>query len=345
MILDDYFTNNIIKDLSSNIYLDKYDTTFSSFNISIIKYNLYGGEYVCIIRFHSYKDNNFNISINQCLILDKDFNIIKKKFYYEDFPKSDKIIGLEDVRLILYNNKLFYTGNKKIGELNHSNTPSGTNTRIGCQISEFVFDSDKLLDNTFITPTFIEQPDTDKNWAFFTMNDEPYFIYSWFPIRITQLNGNKLDLFKEVNVPEEFKDLRGSTNGVIINDEIWFLVHIKKTQILYYHLFVIFDLNMNVLRYSNEFQFKKSNIEFCLSMIKVDDDLIISYNYENKYVYLKKYNINKLNNLLEWTYPNANIKLLKEKFSNNSNFNINILLIIFLLILLFPFAMRIRKLS
>jgi len=84
-------------------------------------------------------------------------------------------------------------------------------------------------------------------------------------------------------MPTLFSNIRGSTNGYeyITPDgkkEIWFIVHITHIDSIrwYQHQFVIFDDDMNLLRYSPVFKFE-SNIEFCLGLIINHDKIICCY--------------------------------------------------------------------
>jgi hypothetical protein len=69
---------------------------------------------------------------------------------------------------------------------------------------------------------------------------------------------------------------------------------------------------MNLIKYSNSFKFKSNihHIEYCLSMINIDNDLLLSYQYDDNSCFLKKYNIDKLNKVLEWKYPDIKLNQL-----------------------------------
>ena len=87
-------------------------------------------------------------------------------------------------------------------------------------------------------------------------------------------------------MPEYFKDVRGSTNGVEYNNEIWFICHIVDygTPRIYYHLFTVFDKNtMELIKWSKLFKFDDDKIEYTLGLIVDDSRIIISYSkWDNK---------------------------------------------------------------
>jgi hypothetical protein len=331
MILDDIIKPIIIKDFTSTLYSEEYNVLSASCNFSIIENSTYGGKYIVILRYYG-RTPELRVTINKGIILDKNFNIIKTKIYKTN--NNDYIAGIEDVRLINYNNNLYISGNKIIEVLDHNNIV-GFPGRIGVQISKFDFNKETLEDNIYITPTFIKKQEMEKNWVYFIMNNNTYFIYKWFPLTITELNNNKLEIYKKIDMPIAFKNIRGSTNGVIINNEIWFLVHEKIKD--YYHKFVVFDLNMNLIKYSNQFKFIDKPIEFVLSMIKYNDSLLLSYSHTDNHCYLKQYSYDELNNKLEWSV------IKQENFTNNNNNNIIIIIVIAIaLVLIFNYTKFIK---
>jgi hypothetical protein len=94
----------------------------------------------------------------------------------------------------------------------------------------------------------------------------------------------------EIETPNFFKWLRGSTNGVIIGDEIWFLTHLVsyEDRRFYYHCMVVLDSKtMKLKKYSNLFTFEKSPVEYTLGMVFIDETLLIGYSImdrETKYI-------------------------------------------------------------
>ena len=85
--------------------------------------------------------------------------------------------------------------------------------------------------------------------------------------------------------------------------EIWFVVHLVSYEQPrhYYHMTVVFDESMNLLRYSAPFKFEGEPIEYCLSLIVDDEKVIINYStwdrttrigiYDKRYIdSITKYN-------------------------------------------------------
>ena len=101
-------------------------------------------------------------------------------------------------------------------------------------------------------------------------------------MKTDDLQTNSVRIIKTVDTPPIFKDIRGSTNGVVIDDEIWFIAHIVsyETKRQYYHLFVVLDKNtMTIKRYSRLCTFSANKVEYTLGFDYVTDkkQFIVGY--------------------------------------------------------------------
>ena len=127
-------------------------------------------------------------------------------------------------------------------------------------------------------------------------------IYSWFPLKICKVNKitYNLELVEERIMPSIFKNARGSSCGSTYkdkfgNDEVWFVVHLVSYEKprYYYHMLAVFDINMNLLRYSAPFKFEGDCIEYCIGLLVEDERVIIPYSTMDRTskvaVYSKKY--------------------------------------------------------
>jgi len=77
-----------------------------------------------------------------------------------------------------------------------------------------------------------------------------------------------------------FKEIRGSTNGVEIGNEIWFLTHLVsyEDRRYYYHKMIVLDKETyKVKRYTPLFTFTGSKVEYSLGFVEMDDSLLIGY--------------------------------------------------------------------
>ena len=152
----------------------------------------------------------------------------------------------------------------------------------------FVDFDTKSMNSKFLS--FDKQNKIEKNWVLFNYDNELYHIYGWSPLLILKLKTDesieneesiiRLSEVKRIAMPVIFNEIRGSTNGTIILDEIWFICHIvsHEEKRHYYHMMVVLYLNtLELKKYSNLFTFNKINIEFCLGLDFYDNNFYITY--------------------------------------------------------------------
>jgi len=148
----------------------------------------------------------------------------------------------------------------------------------------------------------------EKNWVLFnTVSERVKVIYKWYPLTIGEymLDENDKTTFfttNTIDTPVICKLMRGSTNGVTINNEIWFITHYVSHESLryYYHMFVVLDIEtFKMKRYSIPFTFEKNRIEYTLGFVfnEKTNNFIIGYSTMDRttnYMEIAKENIDKL---------------------------------------------------
>jgi hypothetical protein len=287
-----------------------FNTEFNSGSFSIIPY-LKG--YLINLRCINYKKtnseflintfNNYNcITINKFIKLDLNFNkidenkliipnllsiLIKKK----NNNNIKRILGIEDMRMFVYNNKIKIIGSSEL------------NNNLYIISGDYDYLNNKLLNINYIKPTFNYQS-VEKNWVYFINKNKLEIIYKWYPLQICNLNINKKKFIKDLNLIKEipmcsfFKNARGSTCGVYYNNEIWFICHFNLNG-SYSHFFVVFNIDMIPIRYSNVFYFEISKIQFCIGLyIMNNGTFLIPYSINDVESKLGIYNISTINNMI-----------------------------------------------
>lgn len=278
---------------------------FTSGNFCIIKSPNFENEYLlnfrCINYFFSNSKNNTIISINKIIRVTKNYEIIdenkilipdllKKDMLHTKYNSNDKIIGIEDMKIFNFKDKIKIIGS----QMNNL-------SNLGMVWGDYNYETNQIENLNHIQNTFNFQS-VEKNWIYFVDNDELKVIYKWFPLQICRItDSNKLILEKELRMPPYFIGIRGSTCGFKYNDEIWFITHFHNINFKgrYYHNFVVFDSQMNLKKFSKHFRFEGDTIEFCLGFIISDDKFIISYSTNDTISKLGIYNKSTIDNL-QW---------------------------------------------
>jgi len=122
-----------------------------------------------------------------------------------------------------------------------------------------------------------------KNWTLFNEGSKMYALYSHHPLTILEIdteNGN-YKVIKEQYSEYNLRDVRGSANPIrITSDKSWLvLVHevIHKNTRKYYHRFLRYSDNWELLDVSEPFYFKELFVEFSLSIMYDNNDIMILY--------------------------------------------------------------------
>jgi len=237
------------------------------------------------------------ISINSRFTVDMDFNKISDEiFLEEEYPLDWRpCIGLEDIRIFKYNDTYYYIATYFDNKRNV--------TSVSSNIYE-IMDTYKLKRN-IILPTMYDLNIklVEKNWSFVKYKNELCVVYKWFPMQIGMIDytTNLLNIIEQMNAPEYFKEARGSTCGYTTKNEIWFVLHkaqhSDKYQFNYQHFFAVFDLDMNLLRYSELFKFGDCKVEFCTGLIVKDDTVILSYSLMDTQSFVSEYTLDDINKI------------------------------------------------
>jgi mannosyltransferase OCH1-like enzyme len=301
------YTKQIIKNIMGKEIL------FYSGTPTIIE--LLNNKYLINIRWINYSYNNDGskknipqqwISLNSRFMVDLSFNKINEEiFLEEDFEKEKYFdeIGLEDIRIFNYLEKYYYIATY----FDHKRQI------ISVSSNEYnICDLSYNLNKTIILPQMynlskIKQ--SEKNWSFVNYKNELCIIYKWFPLQIGKINyeTNEMNIIEiKYNIPDYFNNARGNTCGYEYNNEIWFVLHKAqqydniKTKYNYQHFFAVFDLEMNIIRYSELFKFGDCTVEFCIGLIVKNDNIILSYSLLDTECIIAEYDINYINKKIKW---------------------------------------------
>lgn len=228
-------------------------------------------------------------TVNYICELDPDTLSITK-YTKTDTSKLDvkplwEFIGLEDARLVRWNNKLYQSGVRR------DTTTNGVGRM---ELSE-------IVDNVEVSRARIEPPKEtycEKNWM--PVLDLPYHYVKWTnPTEVVKVNldTNKAETVhmvnQQINVP---RDLRGGSQVVRYKDYYVALTHEvdlwkdrrDRKDAQYYHRFIVWDLNWNIKYYSQEFKFMTARIEFSCGLAIQDGQMIIPFGFQDTTAFILK---------------------------------------------------------
>lgn len=271
LIFDEIFIyDDIIFYSSSSCLININNTNNYLMNVRYVNYS--------IDKTGKYINNEQNIiSLNKCFLLDEKFNILNTYIFNIDIKNNDNLyIGIEDIKIYNSNQKLLFIGT----EFNKNKN------NLGISYGEYNYLNNKIISHQLILNNNNKLNICEKNWIFTKYKNKTHVIYKWFPLTICEFNCDEINIIEEKKMPLFFSNIRGSTCGFNheVNQELWFITHLVSHEIPrhYYHCIIVLDYNLNLLRYSAPFKFENEAIEYCLSILVNNNQLIINYSTWDK---------------------------------------------------------------
>jgi hypothetical protein len=203
-----------------------------------------------------------------------------KEFVMPYDERLDNIyVGLEDVRI-------YSSGS---GVLSYNANRGLAPHKIAIELGSVDYTRASLIESAVVDA----EKDVEKNWV--KIPDQSTIVYGWCPLSIGFIENHRFIETHQYETPNFFRHLRGSTNGVRMGDEIWFICHIVsyEDRRYYYHLVVVLDsVDFKVKRYTKLFTFEKEKVEYTLGFVEYDEDsVLIGYSVmdrETKYMVVRK---------------------------------------------------------
>ena len=302
----DYYMYRIL-DIGEKIELnqEKYND-FIPTSTSLLKYN---NEIIANVRYVNYRiqeDGSYLMSENNILSRDNKVRtmnallkldnklepntnlVFMKEILDTKLSKDTNILGLEDVRLFILDNKVKCIATSR---------EFSTNTTNSMVIADY-----NLEKYTIENGNIIESPnpnDCEKNWINIIGNQ---IIYKWFPLQIGEIKNNKLELSSTQSTqetPNFFKNVRGSSNVVEYNNEYWMVVHGVKYSAprKYYHMIVVLSKEYKLMKYTVPFYFDTYKIEYCLGLLIEDNTIYMSASRNDAHPIIVKVNVKNIDKL------------------------------------------------
>ena len=305
MIIDSEYTNGLgitngsIYPMGDKIYVKIRHVEYCLYVSEKVKYPHPWGP---IVYLHP--EDDWKLRTNNYLgVLTDDHQDFK---YYSkvDTSKNDveslwDFVGLEDARIVYWDDKMFLTGVRR------DTTKNGVGRM---ELVEVVEENKqfKEISRQRIPIPGEEIPDTgdsycEKNWM--PVVDQPYTWVKWCnPVEVVRYNP-ETKLTEQIyhggdekTLPINF-DFRGGSQVIPYKDgqrfAITHLTNLYKSETgrkncTYRHRFIVFDDDWNVVRYSDEFDFIDGVIEFSCGMCLHEGKYMIPFGYQDNTSFLLK---------------------------------------------------------
>ncbi len=263
------------------------------FNISTPSLCLHKGVMVINRRHVNYYIDEAGKYVNREHIVTKNkISYMDSKFELEyDREIDGRYVGLEDIRLFEHAGETHFTANRGLND---------GSMRVEYGTVDY---AKKAVRSSLLTKTD-GCSNIEKNWVLYAgVDDRVLVVYNWWPaLTVYEIgHANMLMNKREHKVPRFFEFLRGSTNGIRVGNETWFIAHAVsyEDRRYYYHILVAIDSKTNeVTRWSRFFTLEGQKVEYVLGFIRLNEnDFMIGYSTMDKTCCIKNISKNNLEKL------------------------------------------------
>ena len=240
-----------------------------------------------------HQENDQRLVTNNILCrLDGGFNIVEQNIIDTSFLDETPLwefVGLEDGRLVEWGGKLYLSGVRR------DTTTNGVGRM---ELSELVRKGGKAMEMSRLR---IPAPPPDssyceKNWMP-VLDKECTYIKWTNPTEVVEFNpedGTCKTIFMGEHKPFNTRDLRGGSQVIPLDGNYIALVHeaclykseAGRKNADYKHRFVVWNRNFELLEVSEAFKFMGAKIEFCCGMAEYQDNLLITFGFQDNAAYL-----------------------------------------------------------
>ena len=202
-----------------------------------------------------------------------------------------EFVGLEDVRIVRWENKLYAIGVRR------DTTRNGVGRMEFSQLEYTDVGLEEVKRHRIAAPP-PDQTYCEKNWV--PIIDMPYHMVKWSnPTEIVSINletNTSETVFLGKHSPQPY-DFRGGSQVIPLNNEFYFACmhgvslyssESGRKDATYRHCFIIWDRAWNVIKYTNFFSFLDNKIEFCTGMCYLDNHFLLSFGAQDNSSYVLK---------------------------------------------------------
>ena len=288
-------------------------------NLRHVQYTLYHAEnqqqFPCLwgpLAYLNPEDDITLRTVNYLCHLNEKFEI--ENYNRVDTSKLDvtpvwEFIGLEDARVVRWNDKLYLSGVRR---------DTKTNGEGRMELSEIV--NNKEISRFRIPAPGENNSYCEKNWM--PIIDMPFHYVKWSnPVEIVKVDvdaGTCETVFNSGVYQPGGRDIRGGSQVITLGDYRIALTHevdlyfneIGQKDAQYYHRFIIWDKSWNIVHTTEEFKFLDAMIEFSCGMCEYNNEILITFGFQDSTAFLLRIPMNFFNNLLGIVDNN------KQKFNN-----------------------------
>jgi len=269
-------------------------------NIRNVNYTLYHSE---LNRFehvwgplsYIHPENDMHLrTVNYISELDENLDTIHytkvDTSNFDTYPPQWEFVGLEDVRLIRWNNKVYAIGVRR--DLDTKGTGR-------MELSELEFTETEVKE---VSRYRIPGPPPDDEYCMKNctpIEDKPFHLVKWTnPTAIMKFdpNGSDTVVYTTNDYKTGYNDMRGGSQIIRYKDGYLTLIHETelynseqgRKDATYRHRFVYWDKDFKFQKFSKLFSFLNMKIEFCCGLAEYKDNFLITFGAQDNAAYILK---------------------------------------------------------
>ena len=207
---------------------------------------------------------------------------------FDTYEPQWEFVGLEDVRLIQWENKIYGIGVRR--DLDTKGTGR-------MELSELEFDDTQVKE---VSRYRIPGPPPDNEYCMKNctpIEGRPFHLLKWSnPTALMKFNpnGQPTEVFETTKYTPMKNDMRGGSQVIEWNGGYLTLVHetelYKSEQgnknATYRHRFIYWDKDFKNQKFSKLFSFLNMKIEFCCGLAKYNDDFLFTFGAQDNAAYI-----------------------------------------------------------
>lgn len=231
--------------------------------------------------------------------LDNDLNIIGyckiDTSRFDTYTPKWDFVGLEDVRLVMWNQKLYGTGVRR------DTTPNGQGRM---ELAELSLINDVITEVSRVRIDPPKDPNSycEKNWM--PVTDMDYTYVKWSnPTEVVKVNPEN-GKSETIHISQQYpapNDFRGGTQVIpfggnkeyrfaLLHEVDLFKSEHDRKDAVYRHRFIVWDKDWNIVKFTDDFSMMNGHVEFAVGMCATgkDDELLITFGFQDNAAYILK---------------------------------------------------------
>lgn len=216
---------------------------------------------------------------------------------FDTYEPMWDFVGLEDARLVRWNDKLYITGVRR---------DTTTNGQGRMELSEIIVNDNNVIEVSRYRIQPPKDPNSycEKNWM--PVLDNEFTFVKWSnPTEVVKADINTLGSTTTHTAPyvQIGSDLRGGSQVLPFGDDHYIaIVHevdlfaseVGRKDAVYRHRFIVWNKQWEIVKFTKDFSIMNGHVEFAVGMCRLDNDMLITFGFQDNAAYILRLSITEM---------------------------------------------------